>query len=158
MEKPHQHSFHKQPYGIIMVRFFHTDRKVTTTISRHRADFTAAKHCKKDGVAKRDSIDSMSRKQQVSFINEANLYRLVTRSRIPNAYTPPYHYPVPLCTNPPLYSTIMHHPTSIRYHYAPTKPRYRHTFPLSNICQNPSHISQNNEAKQAVSVDFAKTA
>ncbi len=43
------------------------------------------KHCKKDGVAKRDSIDSLSRKQHVTFINEANLYRLVTRSKMPNA-------------------------------------------------------------------------
>lgn len=43
------------------------------------------KHCRKDGVAKRDTIDSLGRAQEVSIINEPNLYRLIIKSRKPQA-------------------------------------------------------------------------
>ena len=44
-----------------------------------------AKHCRPDGVAKRDTIDSMGRTQEMTFINEGNLYRLIIKSRKPEA-------------------------------------------------------------------------
>lgn len=44
-----------------------------------------SKHCKENGVAKRDAIDSMQRKQETTFINEPNLYRLIIKSRKPEA-------------------------------------------------------------------------
>ena len=44
-----------------------------------------AKHCRPDGVAKRDTIDSMGRSQPLTYINEGNLYRLVIKSRKPEA-------------------------------------------------------------------------
>ena len=44
-----------------------------------------SKHCKENGVAKRDTIDSMQRKQETTFINEPNLYRLIIKSRKPEA-------------------------------------------------------------------------
>jgi prophage antirepressor-like protein len=43
------------------------------------------KHCKKDGVAFREVIDSLGRKQQKKFITEGNLYRLIVRSKLPEA-------------------------------------------------------------------------
>ena len=43
------------------------------------------RHCKPDGTAKRSTIDNMGRPQEVTVINEANLYRLISRSNAPNA-------------------------------------------------------------------------
>ena len=43
------------------------------------------RHCKEDGVVKRDLIDSLGRTQEASFITEGNLYRLITHSRRPDA-------------------------------------------------------------------------
>lgn len=43
------------------------------------------KHCRKDGVAFREVIDSLGRAQQLKFINEGNLYRLITKSKLPTA-------------------------------------------------------------------------
>lgn len=43
------------------------------------------KHCKKDGVAFYDTIDSLGRKQETKFINEGNLYRLIVKSKLPSA-------------------------------------------------------------------------
>ncbi|OAO76335.1 Bro-N domain-containing protein [Anoxybacillus flavithermus] len=42
-------------------------------------------HCKKDGVMIRDIIDLLGRKQQKKFINEGNLYRLIVKSKLPEA-------------------------------------------------------------------------
>lgn len=46
-----------------------------------------AKHCREDGVVKRDIIDSMGRTQQAKFINEGNLYRLICSSELQSADT-----------------------------------------------------------------------
>jgi prophage antirepressor-like protein len=43
-----------------------------------------ARHCKEKGVAKCDTLTSGGR-QEVTIINEANLYRLITKSKKPNA-------------------------------------------------------------------------
>lgn len=43
------------------------------------------RHCKKDGVVKRDVIDNLGRKQEKNFINEGNLYRLITHSKLSDA-------------------------------------------------------------------------
>lgn len=42
-------------------------------------------HCKEDGVAIYPLIDSMGREQQAKFINEGNVYRLITHSKLPSA-------------------------------------------------------------------------
>lgn len=42
-------------------------------------------HCRKDGVTKRYLTDSLGREQEVSFLNEGNLYRLIIKSRKPAA-------------------------------------------------------------------------
>lgn len=42
-------------------------------------------HCKKDGVTNRSVIDSLGREQRAKFIDEGNLYRLVTHSKLPAA-------------------------------------------------------------------------
>ena len=44
-----------------------------------------ARHCRDDGVAFHDLIDSMGREQQAKFINEGNVYRLITHSKLPAA-------------------------------------------------------------------------
>lgn len=44
-----------------------------------------ADHCKNDGVTNRYIIDSMGRQQEAKFINEGNLYRLITHSKLPSA-------------------------------------------------------------------------
>lgn len=43
------------------------------------------KHCKADGVAFYDLIDSLGRKQKAKFINEGNVYRLISHSKLPSA-------------------------------------------------------------------------
>jgi len=43
------------------------------------------KHCKSDGLAIREVIDSMGRKQQAKYIDEGNLYRLAAKSELPGA-------------------------------------------------------------------------
>jgi len=42
-------------------------------------------HCKKDGVAIHEVIDSMGRLQKMNFITEGNLYRLISKSQLPTA-------------------------------------------------------------------------
>jgi len=42
-------------------------------------------HCKKDGLTKREVIDNLGRKQEKNFIDEGNLYRLITHSKLPSA-------------------------------------------------------------------------
>lgn len=42
-------------------------------------------HCNEDGVTFRSLIDSMGREQQAKFINEGNVYRLITHSKLPSA-------------------------------------------------------------------------
>lgn len=48
--------------------------------------FKAVKqHCDEDGWVKRPVIDSLGRTQEMKFINEGNLYRLIVRSKLPAA-------------------------------------------------------------------------
>jgi len=42
-------------------------------------------HCKEDGVVKHHIIDKMRRTQEVNFISEGNIYRLITHSKLPSA-------------------------------------------------------------------------
>jgi len=43
------------------------------------------KHCGGDGLAKREVIDSLGRTQEMKYISEGNLYRLIIRSKLPAA-------------------------------------------------------------------------
>lgn len=43
------------------------------------------RHCKPKGISKRYTIDNIGRTQEVTVVNEANLYRLISRSNAPNA-------------------------------------------------------------------------
>lgn len=48
--------------------------------------FKAVKqHCDENGWVKRPVIDSLGRTQEMKFINEGNLYRLIVRSKLPAA-------------------------------------------------------------------------
>lgn len=44
-----------------------------------------ARHCRVDGVVKHEVIDSMGRTQEMNFITEGNLYRLITKSKLPDS-------------------------------------------------------------------------
>ena len=44
-----------------------------------------ARHCKIDGVSKRNTVDNLGKRQEVTVISEANLYRLMGKSNAPNA-------------------------------------------------------------------------
>ena len=44
-----------------------------------------ARHCKEDGVTFHDLTDNLGRIQQAKFINEGNLYRLITHSKLKSA-------------------------------------------------------------------------
>ena len=44
-----------------------------------------SRHCKKDGVVKHEAIDNVGRKQEINLISEGNLYRLITKSKLPSA-------------------------------------------------------------------------
>ena len=43
------------------------------------------RHCREDGVAFHDLIDSIGRTQNAKFITEGNVYRLVIHSKLPDA-------------------------------------------------------------------------
>lgn len=43
------------------------------------------RHCKNDGVVKHEVIDDLGRTQEMKFINEGNLYRLIVKSKLPSA-------------------------------------------------------------------------
>lgn len=43
------------------------------------------RHCRMDGVVNHDVTDSLGRTQSMKFINEGNLYRLITKSKLPLA-------------------------------------------------------------------------
>jgi prophage antirepressor-like protein len=42
-------------------------------------------HCKGDGLTNREVIDNLGRTQEVKYISEGNLYRLIIRSKLPAA-------------------------------------------------------------------------
>lgn len=44
-----------------------------------------SKHCKENGVAFHEVTDSLNRTQHKKFISEGNLYRLITKSKLPTA-------------------------------------------------------------------------
>lgn len=44
-----------------------------------------ARHCNKDGVVIHEVIDTLGRTQQMKFISDGNVYRLLTRSKLPAA-------------------------------------------------------------------------
>ncbi|MGH8656515.1 MAG: BRO-N domain-containing protein [Gammaproteobacteria bacterium] len=46
---------------------------------------TIKKHCREGGVAKRYLTDSLGREQATTFIGEGNLYRLIIKSKKPEA-------------------------------------------------------------------------
>jgi anti-repressor protein len=65
------------------IMFCATD--VATALGYSNVNDAVIKHCKKDGVAFCEVIDSMGRKQQAKFVSEGNLYRLIASSHLPSA-------------------------------------------------------------------------
>ncbi len=58
---------------------------VCSILGYANASLTIQKHCKENGVSKRYITDKLQRQQETSFINEPNLYRLIIKSRKPEA-------------------------------------------------------------------------
>lgn len=65
--------------------FWFCGKDVCTILGYVNESLTLQKHCKENGVSKRYLIDKMQRKQEAIFINEPNLYRLIIKSRKPEA-------------------------------------------------------------------------
>ncbi|MEI5761759.1 phage antirepressor KilAC domain-containing protein [Staphylococcus aureus] len=60
-----------------------TEVAMTLGYSNHRD--AISRHVKRRGVVNHDVIDSLGRKQNKKFIDEGNLYRLISRSKLPQA-------------------------------------------------------------------------
>ncbi|PHD69326.1 phage repressor protein/antirepressor Ant [Bacillus toyonensis] len=58
---------------------------VATALGYSNPRDAVKKHCKEDGVAFCDVTDSLGRMQEKKFINEPNLYRLIVKSKLPQA-------------------------------------------------------------------------
>ena len=58
---------------------------VATSLGYSNPRDAIVRHCKSNGVVIHDVIDSMGRNQQMKFINEGNVYRLVASSQLPTA-------------------------------------------------------------------------
>lgn len=58
---------------------------IARALGYNNAPDAIQKHCRKDGIAKCDSVDSKGRKNTLTFINEGNVYRLITHSKLPDA-------------------------------------------------------------------------
>lgn len=65
--------------------FWFCGKDICTILGYINESLTLQKHCKENGVSKRYLIDKMQRKQEAIFINEPNLYRLIIKSRKPEA-------------------------------------------------------------------------
>lgn len=65
--------------------FWFCGRDICTILGYVNESLTLQKHCKQNGVSKRYLTDKMQRKQEAIFINEPNLYRLIIKSRKPEA-------------------------------------------------------------------------
>ncbi len=65
--------------------FWFCGKDVCTILGYVNESLTIQKHCKENGVSKRYLTDKMQRKQEAIFINEPNLYRLIIKSRKPEA-------------------------------------------------------------------------
>ena len=59
--------------------------EVATILGYSNPHDAVTRHCKKDGVVNHEVIDSMNRLQIMNFITEGNLYRLISRSKLPSA-------------------------------------------------------------------------
>lgn len=57
---------------------------VCAVLGYRNAPDAVAKHCREKGIAKRDTLTSKG-SQELTFINEGNLYRLIVKSRKPEA-------------------------------------------------------------------------
>lgn len=60
-------------------------KDVATALGYADPKKAVVQHCKEDGVAIYPLIDSLGREQQAKFINEGNVYRLITHSKLPGA-------------------------------------------------------------------------
>ena len=60
-------------------------RDIATSLGYTNPKKAIADHCREDGVTFCSLIDSMGREQQAKFINEGNVYRLITHSKLPAA-------------------------------------------------------------------------
>lgn len=82
--------FNNELFGSIAVlelegKCYFPATKVATMLGYANQHDAILRHCQKDGVVKHEVIDNLGRTQLKSFINEGNLYRLITRSKLESA-------------------------------------------------------------------------
>lgn len=66
-------------------KFYFPATKVATILGYKDPDRAVRTHCLEDGGVFRPLIDNLGRTQNAKFINEGNLYRLITKSKLPLA-------------------------------------------------------------------------
>ena len=59
--------------------------KVASMLGYKRPEDAVSRHCLSDGSVFHGVIDSLGRNQNVKFIDEGNLYRLIIKSKLPQA-------------------------------------------------------------------------
>jgi prophage antirepressor-like protein len=82
--------FYSEEFGsidILMIddRPYFPAMECATVLGYRNPRDAVVKHCREDGVAKRDVIDRLGRTQEKKYISEGNLYRLIIRSKLPAA-------------------------------------------------------------------------
>ena len=66
-------------------KIFFCGKDAATLLGYSNTKDALSKHCRRDGVAIYDLTDSLGRVQPTKFIDEGNLYRLITHSKLPTA-------------------------------------------------------------------------
>ena len=82
--------FIQTPYGEIMIledngKLYFPATQCAEILGYQLPRKAVLDHCKEDGVLKRNVIDRLGRNQEMKFIDEGNLYRLIVRSNLPAA-------------------------------------------------------------------------
>ena len=82
--------FIQTPYGEIMIledngKLYFPATQCAEILGYQLPRKAVLDHCKEDGVLKRNVIDRLGRNQEMKFIDEGNLYRLIFSSKLPAA-------------------------------------------------------------------------
>ena len=82
--------FQNEQFGQIrtiyeMGKIYFCGKDIASTLGYVDTVNAIKQHCKEKGVVKRHLIDNMGRNQNATFIDEGNLYRLITHSKLPEA-------------------------------------------------------------------------
>ncbi len=90
-DNPMIQAFHNAEFGDVRILKLSEDKYLFSSLDVGKAlgysnvPDAIRRHCKNDGIVKRDGVDSKGRKNTLVFITEGNLYRLIAHSKLPSA-------------------------------------------------------------------------